>query len=144
MSTLSISELTSLFEAGQLPDGPFTHRDHVRVAWKLLRHYPLGLALHHMTEGVKTLAHQRDVPDLYHSTITTIYVLAIAERITGSEGLDDFEAFAAEYPELLGPSRQFLLGFYTAETLDSSRARDEFVLPERRPVKLEPSLTFSS
>jgi hypothetical protein len=147
MSTLTeihTSELASLFEDGRLPDDPFTHRDHVRVAWELLRRYPLGLALHRMTEGVKTLARQRRLPDLFHATITALYVMAIAERMDGSAELDDFDAFAAKYPELLGPSRQFLLGFFTAETLDSDRARVGFVLPETLPAAPRPGLTSSS
>ena len=49
---LGIEELTARFETGTLPDGDFTHRDHVRVAWELLRRYPLGLALHRMVDGV--------------------------------------------------------------------------------------------
>ena len=147
MSTLteiSTAELASRFEAGRMADEPFAHRDHVRVAWELLNRYSLGMALHHMTEGVKTLARQRGLPDLYHATITAIYVLAIAERMTSSKDFGDFDAFATKYPELLGPSRQFLLGFYGTETLNSARARAGFVLPQTPPATPQPGLTSSS
>ena len=35
--------------------------------------------------------------------------------------------------ELLGPSRDFLLGYYRAETLDAGAARQRFFLPGRLP-----------
>ena len=124
-------QLTDAFEAGSVPDGEFTHADHVRVAWELLRRYPLGLALDQVTRGIRTLAQQRGLPGLYHATITTIYVLAVADRRARAGGADDFATFAAMHPDLLGPSRAFLGGYYSAETLDGECARREFVLPER-------------
>ena len=133
LAELSEQELASAFEAGRVPDGEFTHGDHVRVAWELLRRYPLGLALDQVTQGIRTLARQRGLPGLYHATITTFYVLAVADRMARSAGGDDFESFAEAHPELLGPSRAFLGGYYSPETLAAERARREFVLPERLP-----------
>ena len=132
LADLDVEELTDAFEAGRLPDGDFEHADHVRVAWALLERYPLGKALDRVTEGIRALADQRGLPGLYHATITTFYVLAIADRMAGEAG-DDFESFAAANPELLGPSRAFLEGYYSPETLDGARAHREFVLPERLP-----------
>jgi len=141
-------DLTDAFEAGRVPDGDFTHADHVRVAWELLRRYPLGLALDQVTLGIRALAEQRGLPDLYHATITTFYVLAIADRMAMHRMADDgetgaaeistgemevFETFAARHPELLGPSRAFLGAHYSPETLDSERAKRDFVLPDRLP-----------
>ena len=45
----------------------------------------------------------------------------------------DFEAFAAANPDLLGPSRAFLLAYYSPETLDGEIARRQFVPPDRLP-----------
>lgn len=126
-------ELTDAFEAGQVPDGDFTHADHVRVAWELLRRYPLGAALDQVTRGIQALAEQRGLPGLYHATITTFYVLAIAERKADDGETEEFATFAAGHPELLGPSRAFLGGYYSTEILDDERARRDFVLPDRLP-----------
>ena len=134
LSTLTTIQLTNLFESGSLPEAPFTHRDHVRVAWQLLERYDLGLALDRMTQGVKVLAKQRGLPDLFHATITTFYMLAIADRISRSSPQLDFDSFALEHESLVSPSRRFLLGFYFAETLDSARARHGFLLPDRVPT----------
>jgi hypothetical protein len=126
-------ELTDAFEAGQVPDGDFKHADHVRVAWELLRRYPLGSALDRVSRGIHALAQQRGLPGLYHATITTFYVLAIADRGARAGGADDFETFAARHSDLLGPSRAFLGGYYSPETLDGEQARRQFVMPERLP-----------
>ena len=127
-------ELTDAFEAGRVPDGDFTHADHVRVAWELLRRYPMGRALDQVTQGICALAEQRGLPGLYYATITTFYVLAIAERMGEAGDAGEFEAFAAKNPELLGPSRAFLGGYYSSETLDGERAKRGFVLPDRQPA----------
>ena len=134
-------ELAAAFETGELFDGPFSHRDHVRVAWRLLRQHPLGLAMHRMTEGIEVLARQRGLPDLFHQTITSFYMLAIADCLSRSAACDTFESFASQHPALLGDSRAFLLGFYTAETLDSATARDGFVLPDRLDGATRPDIS---
>jgi hypothetical protein len=141
---LDIEELTACFETGTLPDGDFTHRDHVRTAWELLRRYPLGLALHRMVDGVQALAEQRGLPDLYHETITTFYLLAIADARAHAPAEQTFTEFEEQHSSILGKSRQFLLGFYSAESLDSVAARTSFLLPERLPHLVTPGLTSSS
>ena len=103
VAVLDEQELANAFEAGRVPDGEFTHTDHVRVAWQLLRRYPLGLALDQVIRGIQALARQRGLPDLYHATITTFYVLAIADRMGRGDNAGDFETFAARHPELLAP-----------------------------------------
>ena len=128
---LTIEELTSRFEAGTLPAGDFTHRDHVRVGWELLRRHPLGIALQKTIAGVQMLAQQRGLPDLYHETITTFYILAIADSRAQAPVGESFSEFERRQPALLGKSRPFLLSYYSAERLDSDGARSSFLLPER-------------
>ncbi len=130
---LDEKELTDAFEAGRLTEGDFTHADHVRVGWELLRRYPLGVALEQVSRGIQTLARQRGADGLYHATITTFYLLAIADRMARDDGDAGYQAFAAANPDLLGPSRAFLLAYYSPETLDGEGARRRFVLPERLP-----------
>jgi len=43
----------------------------------------------------------------------------------------DGEFTLADHPDLLGPSREFLLAHYAAATLDSELARRSFLLPRR-------------
>jgi hypothetical protein len=133
LTGLDERQLTDAFERGCVPEGDFTHVDHVRVAWELLRRYPLGVALDQVSRGIRQLAEQRGAEGQYHETITTFYLLAVADRMTaGAEGAG-FEEFAAANPELVGPSCVFLTGYYSAETLDGERTRRSFVLPERLP-----------
>jgi hypothetical protein len=141
---LCIEELTARFETGTLPDGDLTHRDHVRVAWELLCRNPLGLALHRMVDGVQALAARRGQPNLYHETITTFYLLAIADARARAPQEQTFTEFEQQNASILGKSRQFLLRYYTEETLDSSDARSSFLLPERLPRLDTPGLTSSS
>ena len=141
---LDIEELAASFETGTVPPGDFTHRDHVRVAWELLRRYPLGLALHRMIDGVQALGEQRGLPNLYHETITTFYLLAIADARARAPEEQGFTEFEQQHASILGKSRQFLLGFYSEETLASREARSSFLLPERLPHLVTQDLRSSS
>lgn len=58
---------------------------------------------------------------------------AIADR-RARGGDPGYEVFAAANPDLLGPSRAFLLSYYSAATLDGDLARCQFLLPERLPL----------
>lgn len=135
LATLTTAELTELFERGALPDTPFTHRDHVRVAWELLARYDLGTAIQAMTGGIRRLAESREMPNLYHATITTFYMLAVAEARSTHPPATSFSSFEGAHPELFSDCRGFLLGFYTPGTLDSTGARLAFRLPDRWRVR---------
>ena len=123
--------LVRAFESGVEPPGGFHHAQHVRVAWFYLRQHPLAEALGRFQTALRAFAHARGKPTLYHETITTAYVLLIAERLHDAAIDEDWHAFAARNPDLLAWKPSILERYYRNETLWSDRARRTFVMPDR-------------
>jgi hypothetical protein len=122
--------LIRTLEAGTVPDGGLPHADHVRMAWYCLRRQPLLLALSRVRNALQRAAAGRGQPERYHETITVAFVLVIADRLADARELS-WDAFAARNPDLLDWKPSVLARFYTEETLDSERARQVFVPPDR-------------
>lgn len=117
------------FEGGTLPEEGFHHRDHIRLAWLMLREAPLGEALARFAAGLKRFAARHGKAGLYHETITWAYVFLIHERMRRGEAAT-WEEFAAANPDLLTWRPSILGAYYREETLASDLARHKFVLPE--------------
>jgi hypothetical protein len=127
---MSDEELVGCFEAGEVPEGGFHHREHVRVAWWYLRREPLAEALERFRAGLRGFAEAQGAPGLYHETMTTAYVLLIHERLE-SVGRDlSWERFAALNPDLFAWRPSILDGYYHPETLASDEARAMFLAPD--------------
>lgn len=122
--------LTS-FANGTLDPAGFHHRDHVRLAWLVLRTQPLTRALEVFTAGLRRLAAAAGRPERYHETITWALLLLINERREADGEVGAWESFAARHPELLEWPSPLLRALYREETLDSDLARRTFVLPDR-------------
>src|SRR5262245_36364225 len=123
-------ELVRAFESTTLDQ--FPHADHVRVAWWYLAHEPLLTAIARMRGSLQRFAAAKGKPDRYHETITIALVLLIAERRRDGE---PWPMFAVRNPDLLTWPCPALTALYSAERLDSPRAREVFVLPDVDPTK---------
>jgi hypothetical protein len=135
-------QLMREFEAGRVPDGGFHHPEHVRVAWNYLRRHPLAEALARFSAGLRHFADAQGASGLYHETITVAYLLLINERLSRSADLD-WDAFAAEHPDLLAWKPSLLDRLYHPDTLSSDRARRVFLMPDRL-LPLSPASTVES
>ena len=133
-------ELLRAFEAGTDPPGGFHHADHVHVAWCYLRSEPLDGALERFRRKLRAFAAAHGVPERYHETITTAYVLLIADRRDAIPGAT-WEAFAAANGDLLVWKPSVLDRYYRTETLTREEARLRFVAPDKAPL---PSIQSSS
>lgn len=122
-------EFVQAFEGARLPAEQFTHAGHVRAAWWYLRRYPLGEALARFSVALRRYATALGAPEKYHETVTVAWVLVIADRLGGARDLP-WDQFAAAHPDLLAKAPSPLERYYTAETLQSERARRQFVMPE--------------
>ena len=119
-------ELLQGFEAGALP--AFSHRDHLRVAWLLLRRLPFEEGARRFVVGLKTLAAAHGVPDKFHQTITWASLALIGERLAAPGAVElDFEEFTMRNADLLDPGMLTLI--YDASVLQSEIARRVFVFP---------------
>src|SRR5271169_4544050 len=129
--------LVAAFEAGTLSPADFHHRDHVRLAWLILRQAPLLEALARFSLGLKAFAARVGKPGLYHETITWAYLLLIHQRMQSSTALA-FEEFAEGNPDLVAPALSALGRYYEEATLGSDLARRIFMMPDA--LKEPPSL----
>lgn len=118
-------ELLQAFESGALEE--FPHASHVRVGWCYVTRRPILDALPRFRAALQRFAAGKGKPERYHETITIALLLLIAER-RGAAG-EAWEAFAARNPDLLQWPCPALARFYSSDALDSSRARETFVLP---------------
>jgi hypothetical protein len=120
------------FEDCTLPPERFHHADHVRLAWLLLGQQDLPHALVRFCDGLKRYAASLGKAGLYHETITVAYLLLVNERRQAGGAGEAFDAFKRRNPDLFAWRPSILEKYYRAETLASARARESFVLPDRR------------
>jgi len=66
----SIAALASAFEGCTLPPSELHHRQHLQVAWWLLRAEPSLPAMRRFVDGLRRYAAHIGKPELYHATIT--------------------------------------------------------------------------
>lgn len=117
-------------EAGDIPEGSFTHEGHVYVAWLYLDRHPLPVAIDRFTAALKALTRKLGVPGKYHETITWFFMLAIAERRAAAPGAD-WPDFRSANADLLDWQNNPLRRYYSKALLDSDEARLSFRLPDR-------------
>ena len=126
MSEIEGADLLAEFEEGRVDPARFPHREHVRVSYELLQRYPFPEALLHLARGLRRLAAKAGRPEVYHETITAAFLALIAERkLSGRYA--GFEDFAARNADLF--RKELLREFYEPTVLQSSLARQTFVLP---------------
>ncbi len=131
MSDADVERLVAAFERCTLPPAELHHRQHVQVAWWLLRAAPPLPAMERFVGDLRRYAAHIGKPELYHETITWAYLLLINERLERAGRQRSWEQFARDHAELLAPA--LLHAYYRPETLASELARRVFVFPDRRP-----------
>lgn len=117
-------ELVAFVRGDTDPRG-FPHREHVRVAFEMLRRHSFPETVLHFTQALRTMAARGGKPEAYHETITVAFLSLVAERMEDCEGCDEF---ASLNPDLL--DKRVLARWYRPERLASVRARQTFILPE--------------
>ena len=128
MTTRNSAGLLADFETGRIDPARFPHRDHVRVSYELLERYRFPEALVRLARGLRGLAANAGRPEVYHETITAAFLSLIAERRLGA-AYAGWKDFAARNPDLL--RKELLQDWYEPALLQSSVARQTFVLPRR-------------
>lgn len=126
------AELLVAFRDTTLTKDDFSHQNHIRVAWLVLRDNSTAEALSILARGLKRLTRKLGVPGLYHETITFAYALLINERLERTGRDSSWAEFSAINPDLLEGKKAALLRYYTPEELDCELARKVFVLPAAR------------
>lgn len=123
------AELLQAFLGKTLDNRSFSHRDHVRVAFELLREETFADAAATFCAALKEIARRAGRPDAFHMTISLAFLSLIAERCA-TRGYADFAQFERENPDLLLKSA--IERWYAPARLRSDIARETFILPEQR------------
>jgi hypothetical protein len=124
------SEFAQAFEACELSNESFHHRDHIRLAWIYLQRYGVGDATTRIAASIRRFAGHHGKSDKYHQTVTVAW-MKLLEQIPVHAS---FAEAVAAFPQIL--SKDYLREFYSDELLTSNAARVDFMEPDRRPLAL--------
>jgi hypothetical protein len=115
------------FLRGEIDAAAFPHREHVRMAYEMLRRYDFAETLLHYSRALRVMAEKAGKPQAFNQTVTIAFLSLIAERMQAEEEAD-FAAFANAHPELF--DKGVLLRWYPSGRLSSDAARRTFLLPD--------------
>jgi len=120
------------FLRGEIAAARFSHREHVRMAFEMLRRHDFPETVLHYSRALRAMTARAGKPAAFHQTVTIAFLALTAERMAGG-AWDDFAAFAAANPDLL---EKALLGrWYAPERLASEAAHRTFLLPDLAPQR---------
>ncbi len=114
------------FVRGQIAAAGFGHREHVRMAFEMLRRHEFVETALHFSRALRVMARAAGKPQAFHQTMTIAFLALIAERVEGGRW-EDFAAFEHANPDLM--DKAVLGRWYAPEQLASEPARRTFVLP---------------
>ena len=114
------------FVRGETDPATFPHREHVRMAFEMLRRHDFVETALHYSRALRALTAKAGKPGKFHQTVTIAFLSLVAERMQGA-GQADFDMFIRSNPDLLDKS---VLGrLYSTERLSSQAASTTFLLP---------------
>jgi hypothetical protein len=116
------------FEGGRLRPSEFHHRDHVRLAWILVRRDGLERGGDRVAHGIRAFAARHGVADRYHETITRFWIRLVGHAVAVAPDAA-FEDLVERFPILLD-----------ASAITRHWSRDALQRPEARAHWLEPDL----
>ena len=118
------------FVRGETAAAGFAHREHVRMAFEMLRRHDFAETVLHFSRALRIMAERAGKPQAFHQTVTIAFLSLIAERLEAGRW-SDFADFARDNPDLL--EKGLLARWYRPERLASEPARRTFLLPEPTP-----------
>ena len=121
-------EFVQMFMDGSLPPGQFRHRDHLRLAWLLIRQLGPEAAGRAVASGIQRFAAAHGHGAKYHETLTQFWVRLVAHVMQAHPEIGDFEALMAAFPHLLDMGLPYR--HWRRETMGSAAARTRWVEPD--------------
>jgi hypothetical protein len=109
--------------------GGFGHREHLELAWRYLRLYPIDAAAEVMVEAIRHVARLHGASDKYHETITRSWIHFVAVHME-RWGAESFDEFIERNPDLL--DGKLIEHFYSPGLIRSEPARATWVPPDVR------------
>lgn len=125
------------FEACEHPL-PFSHRDHLRLAYTHLTQADVEKAHDAIRRSLlRYVAHHGINPGKYHETLARAWLMAVRHFMAICPAVDSAAAFLEAQPRLLNSS--IMLEHYSSERLFSEEARQRFLLPDLLPIPAYPT-----
>ncbi len=128
MSTLTDREFLKRFFELTLDPEEFHHEGHLRMAWLMLKQYPVEIAISKGCQGIQNYAGSLGAPDKYHQTISHALFYIMQRRGLG----DNWQAFIKANQDLVVNSIAVLANFYSEDLLFSDQAKHEYVTPDKQ------------
>src|SRR5215470_16767630 len=115
------------FVRGEIDATDFPHREHVRMAFEMLRRHDFAESVWLFSRALRVMTARAGKPQAFNQTVTIAFLALIAERME-SGAWTDFAAFERDQPELF--DKAVLARWYPRERLAGDVTRRIFVLPE--------------
>jgi hypothetical protein len=128
MSQLSDDDFVQAFLSGALTPAEFHHRDHLWLAWCLVRQRGMESATHTITAGIRTFATRHGQAGKYHETMTRFWVRLVGHMVEVHPDITAFATFLATFPQLLDKDLPYR--HWRRETMAGATARTEWVEPD--------------
>jgi hypothetical protein len=128
VTELTDDDFVAAFLGDRLSPPAFHHRDHLRLAWCLIRKSGIQAATSTITEGIRRFATQHGQADKYHETLTQFWVRIVSHLIDTRPDIMEFERFLQTYPQLLDKALPYY--HWSRETMQSQDARAHWVAPD--------------
>lgn len=128
MSDMTDAEFARAFLNGALPAEQFHHRDHLRLAWFLVRERGVEEAALIIAAGIRRFAAQHGHAEKYHETMTQFWVRVTGHHVKVRPDISEFDAFLATFPPLLDMGLPYR--HWRRETMASEAARAQWVEPD--------------
>ena len=125
------AELAAILPEITGPSGQFRHRQHIHLAFLVVRRYGMPEATTRICEWIQRIAVYERAPQKYHHTVSLAWVEIVAHHVDADPDCADFGTFAARHPALL--DKRLLTRHYTARTLASPAARTGWAEPDLAP-----------
>jgi hypothetical protein len=136
-SDADIAALVARFEDCTQPVAQFRHRQHLQVAWWLLRGESLLSAMPRFIDGLRRYAASIGQAQIYHETMTWAYLLLVHDRLERAGRQRSWDEFERDHPELF--TRELVHAYWKPETLASPLARRTFIFPDAPAAASSPS-----
>ena len=110
----------------------FSHRDHLRLAWIILKVHGPGEGSNIIRHAIRDFAKDKGAGNLYHETLTTFWAQLVHHAIQTRPDIRGFDELLATLPLLL--DKNLPLKHWSSELLWSNPARTVWVEPDLLPL----------
>lgn len=127
-TNLSDDDFVRAFLVGAILPGEFHHRDHLRLAWGVVRQRGATDAEDAITTGIRRYATHHGQAAKYHDTMTRFWVRLVAHAQAARPELAPFDRFIAAFPWLLDTALPYR--HWSRAAMDGTTARAGWVEPD--------------